>query len=97
MSAEFLVVVQVLVGIVVGGLAASMHLLLVRRAAAAVLRTRRSSSAYLGLPLRIAIPALALLGLAAWAPPALLAGALAFAAAHRLGLHLHRSRPESAG
>jgi hypothetical protein len=95
MIVEPLVVAQVLVGIVVGGLAAALHLFLVRRAAAAVLRTKSSASAYLGLPLRIAIPALALLGLAAWGPPALLAGALAFPALHRLGIR--RSRPESGG
>ena len=95
MTADLLLAAQVLVGLVVGGLAAQLHLRMVQRAAAGVLATQRSVAAYLGMPLRIAIPAIALLGLATWSPAALFAGALAFAAAHRLGVH--RSRPESAG
>lgn len=67
-----------IVGALVGTLVALVHHYASWRASHALVRSRRASTALLGLPLRVGLPAVAFVGLSRWSPTAMIAALVVF-------------------
>jgi hypothetical protein len=80
------IALHIVAGLVAGIVAALLHLWLARKAAESAARSASPASALLGFPVRVGVPATLLFGLALLSIHALVAGAIAFAVAHRLAL-----------
>ena len=80
--------VAILVGVIVGAATAALHLWASWQASQQVAATRSGLGAWLGLPLRIGLPAVVLLGLARWTPVALVAAMLTFGIVGRVAVRM---------
>jgi hypothetical protein len=77
---------HLILGLAVGLALAWVHALAARRAAASALRQQSSIRLLLGFPLRVAVPAAAMFGLALLSLAALAGGMLAFIVGQRIAL-----------
>ena len=80
------ITLHLILGLTVGLALAWVHALAARRAAASALRERSPARLLLGFPLRVAVPAAAMFGLALLSLAALAGGLLAFIVGQRLVL-----------
>ncbi|MCX4244898.1 hypothetical protein [Paraliomyxa miuraensis] len=88
-------IVSGLTGTLVGATLALWHQHASWRASQALVRSQRTSTALAGLPLRVGLPALVLVGLSQWSPVAMVAALVAFGSVEVLAGRRRLSREDA--